>query len=139
MNWKRFTVAIAWAFLAATLCDILLNAVVLRSAFEAGAPYWRPPDELNRLVPFGWLSMLVMFVFYGALFVGAERRGLRYGLAFGFWLALASVAGVAGMATLVPWPHQVLVGMAVQQAGNALLLGVFLGWLYRDRIPIQDE
>jgi len=133
MNWKRFTLALVSAFLVATLYDIVLNAVVLRSAFEAGAQYWRPSDELNRLIPLGWLSMGVMFLFFGLLFVRAKGRGLRQGLEFGCWLALASAAGVAGMATLVPWPREILSGMAVQQAGNALLLGVCFGWLYRDR------
>ncbi|GBC83084.1 hypothetical protein HRbin10_02224 [bacterium HR10] len=129
---KRFALALVVAFVLATLFDIVLNGVVLRSAFEAGARYWRPPDELNRLAPLGWLSMLLMFLFFGLLFVRAGLRGVRQGLEFGSWLALASVAGVAGMATLVPWPREILAGMAVQQAGNALLLGVSLGWLYRD-------
>ena len=132
MNWKRFTLALVCAFLVATLYDILLNAVILRSAFEAGAQYWRSPDELNRLVPFGWLSMLLMFLFFGLLFVRAQRRGLRHGLEFGCWLALAGAAGVTGIATLVPWPREILFGIAVQQAGNALLLGFSLGWFYRD-------
>lgn len=132
MKWKRFTLALVCAFLAATLYDILLNAVILRSAFEAGAQYWRPPDELNRLIPFGWLSLLLMFLFFGFLFVPTQRRGLRQGLEFGCWLALAGAAGVGGMATLVPWPREILSGMAVQQAGNALLLGVSFGWFYRD-------
>ncbi len=132
MNGKRFALALVVAFVAATLFDIILNGIVLRSAFEAGAQYWRPPEELNRLIPFGWLSMLIMFLFFGLLFVRVRLRGVRQGLEFGCWLALAAVAGVAGMATLVPWPGQVLVGMAVQQAGNAVLLGICFGWLYRE-------
>lgn len=132
MNRKRFAITLVVAFVLATLFDIVLNGIVLRSAFEAGAQYWRPPDELNRLVPLGWLSMLLMFLFFGLLFVRAGLRGVRQGLEFGSWLALASVAGVAGMATLVPWPGEVLAGMGVQQAGNALLLGICFGRLYRE-------
>ncbi len=76
--------------------------------------------------------MLVMFLFFGLLFVRTEWRGVGRGLEFGCWLALAAVAGVAGMATLVPWPADVLVGWVVQQAGNDLLLGICLGWLCRE-------
>ncbi len=76
--------------------------------------------------------MLAMFLFFGFLFVRVGWRGLRQGLEFGCWLGLAAVAGVAGMATLVPWPGPVLVGMAVQQAGNSVLLGICFGWLYRE-------
>ncbi len=43
-------------------------------------------------------------------------------------------AGIAGMATLVPWPAAVLVGMGIQQAGNVLLLGLCFGWLYRVQV-----
>lgn len=132
MNGKRFALALVVAFVGATLFDILLNGAILRRAFETGAQYWRPPDQLNRLIPFGWGSMLLMFLFFGLLFVRARWRGLRQGLEFGCWLALAGAAGVAGMATLVPWPAAVLSGMAIQQAGNALLLGVAFGWLYRE-------
>lgn len=132
MNGKRFALALVVAFVVATLFDMLLNGVVLRSAFEAGRQYWRPPDELNRLIPLGWLSMLLMFLFFGLLFVRTRSRGVRQGLEFGCWLALAGAAGVAGMATLVPWPAEVLAGMGVQQAGNALLLGICFGWLYRE-------
>ena len=132
MNGRRFALALGFAFVAATLFDIVLNGIVLRHAFEAGARYWRPAGELNRLVPIGWLSMLLMFLFFGLLFVRTGRQGLRQGLEFGGWLALAAAAGVAGMATLVPWPGAVLSGMGIQQAGSALLLGASFGWLYRD-------
>ncbi len=39
MNGKRFDLALVVAFVAATLFDIVLNGVALRSAFEAGAQY----------------------------------------------------------------------------------------------------
>lgn len=114
MNGERFAVslvvAFVVAFIVATLFDIVLNGMVLRGAFEAGAQSWRPSDELNRLVPLGWLVMLLMFLFFGLLFVHRQWGGVRRGLEFGCWLAAA--AGVAGMATLVPWPAQCWSGRA---------------------------
>lgn len=77
MSGKRFAGSLAVAFIAATVFDIVLNGVVLRSAFEAG---------------------------------------------------------IAGMATLAPWPAAVLVGMGIQQAGNVLLLGLCFGGLYRVQV-----
>lgn len=131
MNMKRFALAMAIYFVTATVFDVLINAVLLRDAFRHGARYWRPVAELNRLVPLGWLSLLLIGVFFGILFVRSGWRGTRRGAEFGLWLALASIAGVAGIASLVPWPVPILLGMAVQQAGNALILGWSLGAIYR--------
>jgi hypothetical protein len=133
MNLKRFVLAIAVYFIASTVFDILVNAVLLRQAFIDGARFWRPAAELNRLVWLGWLSLLLIGVFFGILFVRTSWRGTRRGLEFGAWLALSSIAGIAGIASLVPWPTAILVGMAAQQVGNALILGWCLGALYRDQ------
>lgn len=133
MNVRRFALAIVVAFLVSTLFDVVLNAVVLRGPFERAAHYWRAPEELNRLVPLGWLALFLMMSSFGFLFVRARWRGVRRGLEFGAWLALAALFGVAGMATLVPWPLELLSGMAAQQAANGIILGLSLGWLYVDR------
>lgn len=131
MNMKRLSAAILFAFITGTVIDILLNAVILRSAFESAASFWRPTEELNRFVPFGWLSVLLTMTCFGCLFARSGFHGIRQGLEFGLWLALASVFGVAGIATLVPWPTELLFGMAVQQAVSNLVLGISLGWLYK--------
>lgn len=133
MHIKRFVAAVLSAFLASTAFDIWLNAVVLRAEFESAADYWRPASELNRLVPLGWLSMLFMMTASGMLYVRMHRHGLGQGLAFGSWLAVAAVFGVAGIATLVPWPLPLLGGMAIQQAANSLFLGIGLGLIYPAR------
>ncbi|MDZ7364170.1 MAG: hypothetical protein ONB46_26180 [candidate division KSB1 bacterium] len=131
MNWKKFAAALAVAFLAATAFDILLNGVLMREAFALSAPYWRPPDELYKLIPLGWLAMLLSMSFTGVVFTRTGWIGIRRGLEFGLWLGLAAVVGVLGMATLVPWPMKLLVAMAVQQFGNSLILGLLFGWKYK--------
>lgn len=133
MNIKRLVLADGIFFVTATAFDILINAVILRDAFREGAQFWRPTPELNRLVPLGWFSMLLIGLFFGMLFVRSGWRGLRRGAEFGGWMALASVSGVAGLASLVPWPLTILIGMAIQQAANSLILGLSLGRFYRDR------
>ncbi len=131
MNWRRYIAALVLSFLAALIFDVAWNGIALRGVFEAAAVHWRPPDELYRLIPFGWLTMFLMMAFFGLLFVRGRWSGIRGGLEFGTWLALAGAAGVVGMVSLVPWPLQLIGGMVVQQAGNGLLLGLFFGWVYR--------
>jgi hypothetical protein len=131
MNWRKFAAALGMAFLAATAFDILLNGVLMRGAFALSAQYWRPPDELNKLIPLGWLAMLLSMALIGVLFTRTGWCGIRRGLEFGLWLGLAAVVGVLGMATLVPWPMELLIAMAVQQFANSLILGLLLGWKYK--------
>jgi|SRR5579862_1161434 len=132
MNWKRFLIAIAFAFVVATAFDILINAVLLRRDWMVTAQCWRPAAELNRLVPLGWAAMLGVMILQSVIFVRAGWRGLRRGLEFGCWLGLAAFVGVAGgMSSMVAWPPKIIIGMALQQVVNSLVTGLSLGWLYR--------
>lgn len=131
MNWKRLLFAVGVAFVAAVVVDLIVNAILLRDVFEQTARFWRPPEELNRLVPLGLGSLLATMACFALLFARLGGQGVRRGLEFGFWLSMASTAGVVGMISLVPWPMPLIASMAAQQAANNLLLGFCLGWLYR--------
>ncbi len=132
MSWRRFAAALGLAFIAAVAFDVFLNGVLLRESFAKAAEYWLPPEQLYRLIPAGWLAMLLVMALTGGLFVRTGWRGARRGLEFGAWLGLAAFVGVLGMLTLVPWPAELVVSMGVQQVGNDLILGASFGWLYRD-------
>ena len=131
MNVKRFGLAVGVAIVAAIVADVLINAVVMRQAFVDSARYWLPADELNRRVPLGFAALAGAMACFGMTFVRLGGVGLRAGLEFGLWLAAAACIGVAGLASLVPWPAALLVSMGTQQALNNLILGVSLGLLYR--------
>jgi len=132
MNWRRFFAAVVFAFTAAVVLDILLNGVLLRNVWRASAHGWRSPAEMNRLVPLGWISILLVIIFQSAIFVRAKWQGIGRGLEFGGWLALASFIGVVGgMASVVSWPLTLILAMAAQQVMNNLITGFSLGWLYR--------
>lgn len=60
MSWKRFAAALGLAFLAGLAFDIFLNGVVLLVSFAKAAEYWLPPEQLDRLVPAGWLARLLV-------------------------------------------------------------------------------
>ena len=132
----RFLLALLASTLITTIVDIVINAVVLRDAFIQAAAHWRPAEELNRLVPLGVLSLVLMQAAFGALYCRVGWRGVRRGVEFGSWIAIAAVVGVAGMATLVPWPSEVLIGMATQQAANAIVLGLVFGAIYHPDVSL---
>lgn len=134
MNTRRYLLAVTVAIALALVLDVLINAVLMREAFSEAASFWLPADELNRRVPIGFGALAGSLAFLGLAFVRLGRRGVRAGLEFGAWLALAAVAGVAGLYSLVPWPVEMIASMAAQQAVNNVVLGASLGVFYRDRV-----
>lgn len=136
MNAKRYALAVILTVAIILPLDVLINAVVMRDAFEAAARYWLPADELNRRVPIGFAALSASVALLALLFVRWGRTGLRAGIEFGCYLALAAMAGVAGLYSLVPWPGALLASMAIQQALNNLTLGIVLGAVYRPAGPV---
>ena len=133
MNWARLIKAVLVAFVAAIAFDILLNAILLRGDWSASVQCWRPQAEMNRLVPLGWGSMLLAMLFQSIVFARTNWRGIGRGLEFGFWLGAAAFVGVAaGINSVVAWPTKLIMGMAIQQLVNNLVMGFSLGWLYHN-------
>jgi hypothetical protein len=131
MNWRRFFLALAVTSVLTLAADVVLNAIVFRDVYTRAAPWLLPVHELNRRVPLGWAALLVIVGAFGYMLVRGGWSGLRGGLHFGLVLALASVAGVAGFASLFAWPADLLGAIAVQQVVNGLLLGAAFGVLHR--------
>lgn len=131
MTTRRFALAVGVAFLLTTIVDILLNAVLFRQVYVEAASHLLPPDQLNARVPLGWGAMLVILLGNAILFRAGRWPWPAGAFRFGLLIALMGVAGVAGMASLVPWPAPLLGAMAVQQAVNGILLGLVLGWFSR--------
>ena len=119
------------AALLTLVADVVLNAVIFRDVYTRSASLLLPKDELNARVWVGWAALLVIVAAFGFLAVRGGWLGLRRGLQFGLVLAVASMAGVAGLASLVAWPIDLLIVVGVQQVVNGLLLGVVFGVLYR--------
>jgi hypothetical protein len=127
MNRRRFLFAFAVACVITLIVDVLLNAVVFRAVFVRAAPYLLPPDQLNARVPFGWGALVVTVAVFGYIQVRGGWVGLAAGLRFGALLAAVTCAGVAGVGSIVAWPAELLIVMAVQQAVNSLVLGAAFG------------
>lgn len=129
ISWKRQVLALTTAFVLTLLVDIILNAIVFRRVFVNAAQHLLPASELNRRVPLGWLAMLAIMLGYVLLYSRLADR--LSGLKFGFIIAALGAAGVVGIASLVPWPVDLLSVMALQQAVNGILLGLVLAFFWR--------
>jgi hypothetical protein len=49
-------------------------------------------------------------------------------------LGVASLGGVAGLASVFPWPPALFWAIGVQQLLNAVVLGVIFGLVYRPKV-----
>jgi hypothetical protein len=133
MSWKRYAVALFSGFVVVVLFDILWNAVLLHDVYVQAARFWLPMEELNRLVPVGFLIMLGIMALSGLLFIRFGGAGILRGLEFGLLLGLTAFVGTLGFITMVPWPKSLIAAMAFQTFANNVLTGLFFGWLYRPR------
>ena len=131
MNWRRYFLALGATGLLTLVADVALNAIVFRDVYRRSASFLLPPQELNSRVWLGWAALMLIVGAFGFLLVQGGWLGFRRGLHFGLVLAVAGVAGVAGIASVVAWPGELLVAVAVQQFINGLLLGVVFGVVYR--------
>lgn len=136
MNWKRFVTALLVVSVVVTAFDVLYNAKLFAGVFERSAGFLLPADQLNARVALGWLAMFGMYGFLGLIFVRGARHGAGRGLEFGLWLGLASAAGTLGLVSIVPWPRELVLTMALQQFANSLLVGLLFGLIYRPKAAV---
>jgi hypothetical protein len=127
MKWGRFLLALVVTSVVTLVVDVVLNAIVFRKVYKRSSAFLLPSDQLNTRVFLGWAALLVIVSGFGYLLVRGGWRGVSGGLQFGSLLALTSIAGVAGIASIVPWPAELLVAIGVQQLLNSLLLGLVFG------------
>lgn len=132
INYKKYAKSLILSFITILIVDILLHAVILRGVWVKTKNYWLPSDEMNRLVPWAWFSLLVTLFFYGLIFTRLKNKSLKEGLILGLFLGLASFSGALGLLTIVPWPKAIVIGMAIQQLINNIFLGLIFGRFYKD-------
>ncbi len=96
INKTRFILASILAWLLILMLDFLAHATLLSHFWAQDYPAQKSKEELFRLIPFGYLSFLVLTLLVGWLYVrfyreeGNAKKGLSFGAVFGGLLALAT-------------------------------------------------
>lgn len=70
MNTKRWVLAAVAAAVAVTVIESVFHGVVLAGLYQATASVWRPESQMSKLIPFGWLSTLII----------KKKQNLEFGL-----------------------------------------------------------
>lgn len=105
---RRFilTTFVAWLFFL--MLDFLAHTVLLRSLWEQDFQTLKSKDELFRLIPFGYLSFLILTILFGWLYArlfktnGNVTRGLGFGAICGGLFALSNFLGWYSFLNLPP-------------------------------------
>jgi hypothetical protein len=93
---RRFilTTFVAWLFFL--MLDFLAHAVLLRSLWEQDFQALKSKEELFRLIPFGYLSFLILTFLFGWMYArlsktdGDVKKGLTFGAICGGLFALSN-------------------------------------------------
>jgi hypothetical protein len=81
------------------MLDFLAHAVLLNSFWTQNNQALKTQDELFRLIPFGYLSFLLLTILFGGVYVqlfrskGNAKKGLAFGAAGGGLFALSNFFG----------------------------------------------
>lgn len=112
--------------------DFVLHGVVLKAAYLSTAELWRPPAEMNRLMPWMLLGQVLGAFFLTLLFVrGYTGRGWKEGLRFGLLVAPFGIAHNLIQFATSPIPGDIftlwMLGGSLQYLGASLLAGGIYG------------
>jgi len=99
INKTRFILASIMAWLLFVMLDFLAHATLLSHFWAQEYHALKSKEELFQLIPFGYLSFLVLTLLVGWMYSrlfregGSARKGLSFGAVFGGLFALATFLG----------------------------------------------
>lgn len=95
----RFILATLMAWLVFLMLDFVAHAGLLTALWAEDLPALKPKGDLFRLIPFGYLSFLILTLLIGWLYVrlfdgqGSIKKGLFFGMRFGMLFSLSIFLG----------------------------------------------
>jgi hypothetical protein len=96
---RRFVSTLILAWLVFLALDFLAHATLLRTLWAQDLAALKPTEELFRLIPFGYLSFLLLTLLLGVLYVrlfpdgGSPARGIAFGAFVGALFAASNFLG----------------------------------------------
>lgn len=125
---KRITLIIALCWFAMIGVDFLLHGGLLATFYLEPSPFLLPLEKAFRLIPLGYLSLLLLAVLLVWLMRRLDIRGWRDGLTFGLKLgALIWGAIVLGLLSISTASVGLLVGWLFGQTVELGIAGMFAG------------
>jgi hypothetical protein len=96
---RRFILSTLMAWLMFLMLDFLAHAGLINALWAEELPALKPKGDLFRLIPFGYLSFLILTSLIGWLYVrlfdghGSVKKGFLFGMSFGMLFSLSTFLG----------------------------------------------
>jgi hypothetical protein len=129
---KKVILSVVAVFVAWSVLDFVIHAVILGPSYVATASLWRPMNEMKMaLMYFTVLIAVVAFVLIYSLFFARKgpSTGLKYGLLFG--LAMGVPMGY-GSYSVMPIPYWMAFTWCFGSLVEGTVGGVIVGWILRE-------
>jgi hypothetical protein len=132
MNKKVWLGFIA-AFVTIEVLEMLVNYVILSSAYQSSAQVWRP-DMMSK----SWIIHVVIFIgafFFAFIFSkGYENKGImegvRYGIYIGIWLSVGKAYGTYFMIAI---PYSLALQWFIYGVLEYVIAGAVLALVFKPK------
>ena len=134
LNVKQWIIASIAVFIAMSILEFIVHAVLLQSWYVEYPQYWRPEAEMMGLM--GWMHLgyaifaLLFTLIYSKGYEG--KPGVGEGIRYGFWVGLLlHLPKMFALHTIYPYPGGLLVAWMVSGIIESIILGALVGMIYK--------
>lgn len=134
MNFPRFLLAVAVAWLLVFGSDFLIHELWLKADYTATKTIWRPETEMESFMP--WLIGAQILCAFSFVFIwanGAAGRSVGAGVVFGLVMGLFANVWVIVNYCVLPIPGALAVKWFCSGLAQAVLIGIATALVYKPR------
>jgi hypothetical protein len=127
---KKFWLGALTVFVVLSICEAIVNMVLLASAYKATAALWRPEAEM-KIWLFYVVYLFVAFFFTLIFSKGYEGKGVGEGLRYGFYVGMMMAVPMAyGMYASMPIPYSLALQWFLYGLIKYILCGMAVALVY---------
>ncbi len=134
MSTKRFWWSVAAVWFVMVFSDFLFHGVWLHSWYQQTAQFWRPEQDIQKMMPWMWVGQAVFswaFVWVYSNGISKENQWMqafRYAMAI---LLLTQVSQQISMWAMVPYPGELVARWLIVSTVQAFLASFVMTWTYK--------
>jgi hypothetical protein len=127
---KKLWLGIVAVFVVLSVCETIVNLLLLSSAYQATAALWRPMAEMKVWL-FYVVYLFIAFFFTLIFSKGYEGKGIVEGLRYGFYVGMMmAVPAAYGMYGAMPIPYSMALQWFLYGLVEYLLCGMVVALVY---------
>jgi hypothetical protein len=117
-------------FIVLAVLDFVINAVLLKGAYEATAHLWRPEAEM-KIWLFQVVALFVAYFFTLIFSKGYEGKGIGEGVRYGFYVGMLMAVPMAyGSYGAMPIPYSLALQWFIYGLIEYVLAGVVVSMVF---------